>query len=137
MNAEQLQKTLRASQYAEQVLSIHQVYLEQDYAIDQFSQPLTTEQIFDVVQNTLKDISDEITWMSTIRILRARLMFRWIWQDANQLIDVMTLTRELSDFADAAICVAKAFALAPLVAKHGQPVGYNHKILDFIVFAMG
>lgn len=36
MNAEQLQKTLRASQYAEQVLSIHQVYLEQDYAIDQF-----------------------------------------------------------------------------------------------------
>ncbi len=102
MNAEQLQKTLRASQYAEQVLSIHQVYLEQDYAIDQFSQPLTTEQIFDVVQNTLKDISDEITWMRTIRILRARLMFRWIWQDANQLIDVMTLTRELSDFADAA-----------------------------------
>ena len=123
MNAEQLQKTLRASQYAEQVLSIHQVYLEQDYAIDQFSQPLTTEQIFDVVQNTLKDISDEIRWMRTIRILRARLMFRWIWQDANQLIDVMTLTRELSDFADAAICVAKAFALAPLVTKHGQPVG--------------
>ena len=137
MNAEQLQKTLRASQYAEQVLSIHQVYLEQDYAIDQFSQPLTTEQIFDVVQNTLKDISDEITWMRTIRILRARLMFRWIWQDANQLIDVMTLTRELSDFADAAICVAKAFALAPLVAKHGQPVGYNHKIQDLIVVAMG
>ena len=94
MNAEQLQKTLRASQYAEQVLSIHQVYLEQDYAIDQFSQPLTTEQIFDVVQNSLKEISDETTWMRTIRILRARLMFRWIWQDANQLIDVMTLTRE-------------------------------------------
>ncbi len=66
MNAEQLQKTLRASQYAEQVLSIHQVYLEQDYAIDQFSQPLTTEQIFDVVQNTLKEISDETTWMRTI-----------------------------------------------------------------------
>ena len=137
MNAEQLQKTLRASQYAEQVLSIHQVYLEQDYAIDQFSQPLTTEQIFDVVQNTLKEISDESTWMRTIRILRARLMFRWIWQDANQLIDVMELTRELSDFADAAICVAKAFALAPLVAKHGQPVGYNHKIQDLIVVAMG
>ncbi len=36
MNAEQLQKTLRASQYAEQVLGIHQASLEQDYAIDQF-----------------------------------------------------------------------------------------------------
>ncbi len=63
MNAEQLQKTLRASQYAEQVLGLHQVDLEQDYEIDQFSQPLTTEQIFQVVQNTLKGISDEITWM--------------------------------------------------------------------------
>lgn len=39
--------------------------------------------------------------MRALRILRSRLMFRWIWQDANQLTDVVTLTRELSDFADA------------------------------------
>ena len=36
MNAAQLQKTLRASQYTEQVLANHQSLLEQDYAIDQF-----------------------------------------------------------------------------------------------------
>ena len=34
MNAEQLQKTLRASQYAELVLGNHSIFLEQDYAID-------------------------------------------------------------------------------------------------------
>ncbi|OTG66987.1 bifunctional glutamine synthetase adenylyltransferase/deadenyltransferase [Acinetobacter sp. ANC 4470] len=137
MNAEQLQKTLRASQYAELVLGNHSVFLEQDYAVDQFLKPLTTQQIQNFVQSSLDHLSDEATWMREIRILRARLMFRWIWQDANQLTDVVTLTRELSDFADAAICAAKDFARIPLVAKHGEPVGYNGKVQDLIVVAMG
>jgi glutamate-ammonia-ligase adenylyltransferase len=64
-------------------------------------------------------------------------MWGWIWQDANQLTNVITLTRELSDFADIAICMAKKFAYAPLVAKHGEPIGYNGKVQDLIVIAMG
>ena len=137
MNAEQLQKTLRASQYAELVLGNHSIFLEQDYAIDQFINPLTTQQIQHIVQTSLDQLTDEATWMREIRILRARLMFRWIWQDANQLTDVVTLTRELSDFADATICAAKDFARIPLVAKHGEPIGYNGKVQDLIVVAMG
>ncbi|MEQ1305897.1 bifunctional [glutamate--ammonia ligase]-adenylyl-L-tyrosine phosphorylase/[glutamate--ammonia-ligase] adenylyltransferase [Acinetobacter bereziniae] len=137
MNAEQLQKTLHASQYAEQVLSLHQSVLEHDYAIDQFQVPLSTSQIQQLVDDNLAAIQDEITWMRVLRILRARLMFRWIWQDANQLTDVVTLTRELSDFADICIVVAKDFARAPLIAKHGEPVGYNGKIQDLIVIGMG
>lgn len=137
MNAEQLQKTLRASQYAEQVLGLHQAVLEQDYQIDQFAAPLSTEQIYQLVDITLDGIGDEITWMRALRILRSRLMFRWIWQDANQLTDVVTLTRELSDFADASICAAKAFARVALVAKHGEPLSYSGKVQDLIVVAMG
>ncbi|WP_445345220.1 bifunctional [glutamate--ammonia ligase]-adenylyl-L-tyrosine phosphorylase/[glutamate--ammonia-ligase] adenylyltransferase [Acinetobacter bohemicus] len=137
MNAEQLQKTLRASQYAELVLGNHSIFLEQDYAIDQFINPLTAQQIQHIVQTSLDHLTDEATWMREIRILRARLMFRWIWQDANQFTDVVTLTRELSDFADATICAAKDFARIPLVAKHGEPVGYNGKVQDLIVVAMG
>ena len=137
MNVEQLQKTLRASQYAEQVLGIHRSLIDQDYAIDQFLAPLSTEQIHTYVTTALDQIQDEATWMRALRTLRARLMFRWIWQDANQLTDVITLTKELSDFADVAICVAKAFAYAPLVAKHGEPVGYNGAIQSLIVIAMG
>lgn len=137
MNAEQLQKTLRASQYTELVLGNHSIFLEQDYAIDQFINPLTTQQIQHIVQTALDQLTDEATWMREIRILRARLMFRWIWQDANQLTDVVTLTRELSDFADATICAAKDFARIPLVAKHGEPIGYNGKVQDLIVVAMG
>ncbi len=137
MNPEQLQKTLTASQYAEQILSLHSDVLAQDYAVDQFLQPLSTEQIQQWVQTSLVDIQEETQWMKVLRVLRARLMFRWIWQDANQLTNVVTLTRELSDFADASIIAAKAFALTPLVAKYGEPMGYNNKVQDLIVIAMG
>lgn len=137
MNAEQLQKTLTASEYAERVLRLHQQDIEQDYATDQFLLPLSTQQINQQIQDAVADISDEKQWMQVMRILRARLMFRWIWQDANQLTDVISLTRELSDFADACICVAKAFAKAPLVAKHGEPYSYSGKQQDLIVIAMG
>ncbi|MGN5534461.1 bifunctional [glutamate--ammonia ligase]-adenylyl-L-tyrosine phosphorylase/[glutamate--ammonia-ligase] adenylyltransferase [Acinetobacter sp. Lyrl_1] len=137
MNAEQLQKTLHASQYAEQVLANHESLLQQDYVIDQFLKPLSADYIHQLVISTLQDIHDETLWMKTLRILRARLMFRWIWQDANQLTDVVTLTQELSDFADICVQVAKDFARIPLVAKHGEPMGYNGKVQDLIVVAMG
>lgn len=137
MNIEQLQKILHASQYAEQVLSLHQATLEHDYAIDQFQQSLSTAQIQQLVYDHLVNIQDENTWMKVLRILRARLMFRWIWQDANQLTNVVKLTRELSDFADACIVAAKDFARIPLLAKHGEPMGYNGKLQDLIVIGMG
>ncbi|MCH7306628.1 bifunctional [glutamate--ammonia ligase]-adenylyl-L-tyrosine phosphorylase/[glutamate--ammonia-ligase] adenylyltransferase [Acinetobacter sp. NIPH 1852] len=137
MNAAQLQRTLVASQYAEQVLNLYTLQLEQDYAEDQFLGPLSTESIFQKVQQAIADLSDEQAWMKALRILRAKLMFRWIWQDANQLTDVVTLTRELSDFADASICAAKAFARAPLIAKHGEPIGYSGLVQDLIVIGMG
>ncbi len=73
---------------------------------------MSTQQIQHFVRKQPRsNIQDENSWMRAIRVLRARLMFRWIWQDANQFTDVVTLTRELSDFADASICAAKDFAL--------------------------
>lgn len=137
MNAEQLKKTLTASQYAELVLGLHQKDLQLDYQQDQFALPLSTAQIHALLQQTLEDLQDELLWMQAIRGLRARLMFRWIWQDANQLTDVVSLTRELSDFADACICAAKAFARAPLVLKHGEPISYAGQVQDLIVIGMG
>ena len=137
MNVAQLQKTLIASQYAEQVLHRYQQQLDEDYAVDQFLQPLSTAQIQAHVQASLADIADEMQWMKQLRILRARLMFRWIFQDANQLTDVVTLTQELSDFADICVNEAKNFARIALVAKYGEPIGYNQKVQDLIVIAMG
>ena len=137
MNAQQRQKTLIASQYAEQVLNLYPTQLEQDYAEDQFSISLSTENIHQKVQQAVADLADEQAWMKALRMLRAQLMFRWIWQDANQLTDVVTLTRELSDFADACIVAAKDFARIPLIAKHGEPMGYSGQVQDLIVIGMG
>ncbi len=50
---------------------------------------------------------------------------------------VVTLTRELSVFADASICASKALARVELVAKHGQPLCYSGKVQDLIVVSMG
>ena len=50
MNVEQRQKTLVASQYAEQVLNLYQTQLEQDYLEDQFLDSLSTESIHQKVQ---------------------------------------------------------------------------------------
>ena len=68
--------------------------------------------------------------MRVARQLRARLMLRWIWQDANQLISVIQLTKELSDFADGCITAAVEFAKRPLVAKYGEPIGMDGKPKD-------
>ncbi|WP_163122603.1 bifunctional [glutamate--ammonia ligase]-adenylyl-L-tyrosine phosphorylase/[glutamate--ammonia-ligase] adenylyltransferase [Acinetobacter portensis] len=137
MNSEQLHKTLRASQYAEQVLEKHKELIEKDYAFDEFLKPLTREKITSIIDESLAEILDENQWMRVLRILRSRLMFRWIWQDANQLTDVVQLTKELSDFADLAVCAAKDFARKALIVKHGEPIGYGGKVQDLIVIAMG
>ncbi|OTG83207.1 bifunctional glutamine synthetase adenylyltransferase/deadenyltransferase [Acinetobacter sp. ANC 4558] len=137
MNLDQLHKTLVASQYAEQILEKHKSLLEEDYAKDQFSNTLNKKSLSNIIEYELCNIQNEAEWMQIIRILRARLMFRWIWQDANQLTNVIQLTQELSDFADLAVIAAKNFALTPLITKYGEPLSYAGKAQDLIVIAMG
>lgn len=85
-------RTQFSSLYATQVMQNLDGIWQQDYQQDQYLNPLSTSQIFELVDSTLSGLMDEMTWMRSIRHLRARLMLRWIWQDCNQLIDVMTLT---------------------------------------------
>ena len=137
MNLDHLHKTVVASQYAEQVLEKHRELIEQDYQRDQFLASLNKSDLKQILDTELSGIQDETQWMHVIRVLRARLMFRWIWQDANQLTNVIQLTQELSDFADLAVIAAKEFAWTPLVAKYGEPIGYGGQVQDLIVIAMG
>ena len=130
-------RTQLSSVYAAQVMQTLDGIWQQDYAQDQFLTVLSRIQIFQIVEESLKDHHDEATWMSKIRQLRARFMLRWIWRDCNQLTDVVTLTRELSDFADACVIAAKNFARPALVAKYGEPIGEHGEVQDLIVIAMG
>ena len=59
--------------------------------------------------------------MKALRILRARLIFAGFGRMPTTGQMWVTLTRELSDFADACICAAM-FARDRLVAKHGEPI---------------
>ncbi|MDE2421995.1 MAG: bifunctional [glutamate--ammonia ligase]-adenylyl-L-tyrosine phosphorylase/[glutamate--ammonia-ligase] adenylyltransferase [Gammaproteobacteria bacterium] len=133
----QLKKTLIASNYAEQVLQQQLDAVLADFHIDQFEKSLSHADILHQVQTVLTHINSEAEWMQAMRRLRARLMLRWIWQDANQQTDVVQLTRELSDFADIAIQAAVDFARPALVEKHGEPMGEDGQVQDLIVIGMG
>lgn len=132
-----LQRTLNASNYAQTVMQQWPEW-QQDYEKDQFKVSLTTSDIHQLTALTLQNCQDESEWMKAARQLRARLMLRWIWQDANQLTDVVQLTRELSDFADACIQQAVTFAKQPLIAKYGEPIGGDDgQVQELIVIGMG
>lgn len=137
MNSTQLDKTRYASPYAQQIWQIYADDLQQDQQAYPFTSPLTSVQIQNIVRAEIQHCHNEIDWMKSLRILRSRLMFRWIWQDVNQYTDVVTLTRELSDFADCCIVEAKHFARIALVEKYGEPVSYAGVVQDLIVIAMG
>ncbi|MCF9046540.1 bifunctional [glutamate--ammonia ligase]-adenylyl-L-tyrosine phosphorylase/[glutamate--ammonia-ligase] adenylyltransferase [Acinetobacter nectaris] len=137
MNGEQLEKTLSASVYAEKVFSIYREQIEEDYKLDQYLSGLSRQEIVRITQKALQEVEDEQQWMKLLRILRARLMFRWIWQDVNKLTNVVQLTKELSDFADICISEAKDFAQKPLLQKYGEPIGVDGSVQDLIVIGMG
>lgn len=132
------QQTLLASDYVPSVVARDAERLWLDFEQDQFVGALSATQIEARVLEVLEGIVDEPLWMATLRRLRARLMVRWIWQDANGLTDVVQLTRELSDFADCCIRQAVSFARPALIAKFGQPMGEDHgQVQELIVIGMG
>jgi glutamate-ammonia-ligase adenylyltransferase len=137
MNQQQLQHTQACSAYASQVMQSLEALWLQDYAVDQFLQPLNRQQIAQLLDNCLAALTDEAQWMKALRQMRARLMLRWIWQDCNRLTDVPQLTQELSDFADLCVIAAKDFARPALIAKYGEPMGDDGQVQDLIVIAMG
>ena len=132
------QQTLLASDYVPSVVARDAERLWLDFEQDQFVGALSATQIEARVLEVLEGIVEEPLWMATLRRLRARLMVRWIWQDANGLTDVVQLTRELSDFADCCIRQAVSFARPALIAKFGQPMGEDHgQVQELIVIGMG
>ncbi|MFZ3193247.1 MAG: bifunctional [glutamate--ammonia ligase]-adenylyl-L-tyrosine phosphorylase/[glutamate--ammonia-ligase] adenylyltransferase [Moraxellaceae bacterium] len=136
-SADLLAQTLLASDYAAQVLQQHSTLILADYLVDQYTQALDLAQLQQQVSAAVTGITDDASWMQAMRLLRQRLMFRWIWRDANRLTDVVQLTRELSDFADLSIQAAVAYARVALVEKYGQPIGIDGKVQELIVIAMG
>ncbi len=88
-------------------------------------------------QALLAQAQDEAGLMRELRLWRGQEMLRWIYRDANNLSPVPELTRELSDFADACLEVAQAFAYAALCRDHGEPVGHSGEVQRLCVIGMG
>lgn len=81
---------------------------------------------------------DEAAFMRGLRLLRQREMVRWIYRDANGLSPVEEVVSELSDFADACIETALAWAHAMAAGVHGEPIGQeSSQPQRLCVIAMG
>jgi glutamate-ammonia-ligase adenylyltransferase len=78
-------------------------------------------------------------WMQSIRHYRQHMMLRWIYRDVNNLCSLEELTDELSEFAEASIDAAIAYAEVPLITRHGQPMGEDSqgKVQQMVVIGMG
>ncbi|HNI62646.1 MAG TPA: bifunctional [glutamate--ammonia ligase]-adenylyl-L-tyrosine phosphorylase/[glutamate--ammonia-ligase] adenylyltransferase [Agitococcus sp.] len=134
----QLQQLALSSDYAWRVLcqwpqvfwhAHQQGLLDNTLARPYFHQQ--THQLFPLSQT-------DFMWMQNIRQYRQQMMLRWIYRDVNQLSTLAELTDELSEFAEASVDAAIAYAEQALIARYGQPIGEDSgQVQKMIVIGMG
>ncbi|HNC01903.1 MAG TPA: hypothetical protein PLY05_00975, partial [Agitococcus sp.] len=134
----QLQQLALSSDYAWRVLcqwpqvfwhAHQQGLLDNTLARPYFHQQ--THQLFPLSQT-------DFMWMQSIRQYRQQMMLRWIYRDVNQLSTLAELTDELSEFAEASVDAAIAYAEQALIARHGLPIGEDSgQVQKMIVIGMG
>lgn len=109
------------------------------------SQYLTEQQIKDLIRDYTLDedyqLANQQEILAGLRKLRQLLMFRWIWQDALNIISLEQLTHELSTFADECLIFAKDYVYQQLLTRYGEPILNNGKkrikVDDLAIIAMG
>ncbi|HEX6590681.1 MAG TPA: hypothetical protein VF050_01640, partial [Moraxellaceae bacterium] len=116
-----LRRLLLASEYAATVMAQHPAQAAELLLSGELERTRRPEEYVQACA-ALQPV-DEADFMVALRQYRRREMLRWLFRDANDLCPVQELTRELSDFADAAIGAALQYARKSLVALHGEPVG--------------
>ncbi|MDI1302419.1 MAG: bifunctional [glutamate--ammonia ligase]-adenylyl-L-tyrosine phosphorylase/[glutamate--ammonia-ligase] adenylyltransferase [bacterium] len=131
-----LERMLLASEFSASVMRQHPDACRQLWASGELHRGRRDGEYRELMQ-PLWALADDAL-MAGLRQRREQEMLRWIYRDVNNLCSVPELTRELSDFADAAIAVAMQQAHATLAAIHGDPVGaQSGKSLQLCVIAMG
>lgn len=141
----QLQTLRIASNFASKMWDNKQQMCQAFIASYPLDSELSTQKIEDLIQDYTLDedyqLADEAGVMQGLRKLRNLLMLRWIWQDALNLTDVVTLTQELSNFADGCIKFAKEYTYNNLVKRYGRPSykdeNGERQYDDMAIFAMG
>lgn len=89
-----------------------------EFSLDVFFDKTTIDNL---VQSHTQNLTDDIQVKRALRVLRKKVMVRWIYQDTLGLTTVPQLTQELSDFADSVICFSQAFIYNKLADKYGEP----------------
>lgn len=82
-------------------------------------------------------VADETAFMAALRRLRRRESCRIAWQDLAGRVEPVTVLRDVSAVADAAIRVAHAYARRATTARFGTPRSPDGVEQDLVVIGMG
>ncbi len=134
----QLQQLALSSDYAWRMLRQFATEFWQMYQQGLLAQPLARPYFHQQVSQSVSDKTNDMQWMQSIRHYRQQMMLRWIYRDVNNLCSLTELTDELSEFAEASIDAAIAYAEQALIARHGLPIGEDSgQVQKMIVIGMG
>lgn len=134
----QLQQLALSSDYAWRVLCQFPQFFWQSYQQGLLDNTLVRPYFHQQASQLFPLNHTDFMWMQNIRQYRQQMMLRWIYRDVNQLSSLAELTDELSEFAEACVDAAIAYAEQALIARYGQPIGEDSgQVQKMIVIGMG
>ncbi|MGH7338364.1 MAG: bifunctional [glutamate--ammonia ligase]-adenylyl-L-tyrosine phosphorylase/[glutamate--ammonia-ligase] adenylyltransferase, partial [Myxococcota bacterium] len=81
--------------------------------------------------------ADETRFMDALRAMRRREFVRIAWRDLTGRAPLAEVLADLSEFADAAISIALAFAARALESRHGVARSPDGERQELVVIGMG
>lgn len=101
------------------------------------TEPKSDEYFLETLTGGLERAPDDAAAFAFIRQMRNRELARIAWRDIVFDSDVMSITQELSGFADACIQAGLAWCTKDLSARYGRPYDHANVPLSMIVIGMG
>ena len=90
-----------------------------------------------LVESVVNNASDEKALMLSLRVLRQQEMMRIAWRDLNEITDIPTILKELSDLAESIVSITVNHLEKQHAETHGMPLDANSEEQSLLVLAMG
>jgi glutamate-ammonia-ligase adenylyltransferase len=133
---ELLQKTLRCSRYAKNLLSTDNNLL--DWLQKNYSTPGNRAELYELLQQSGLDLNNEADLACALRNLRKQTMLKLILRDLNGLADLNEVMHTITALAEICVQQAQVCLTQALQTQFGTPLGEtNGTPQELLVIGMG
>jgi len=131
-----LQKTLRCSRYAKNLLSADNSLL--DWLQKNYSTPGSRAELYELLQQSGLDLNNETDLACALRNLRKQTMLKLILRDLNGLADLNEVMHTITALAEICVQQAQICLTQALQTQFGTPLGEtNGTPQELLVIGMG